>query len=45
MSAAVVGLVGLGALCWWLHIVTADGADPWLFKGGFLLVRPGDTAA
>ena len=35
--AAVVGLVGLGALCWWLHIVTADGADPWLFKGGFLL--------
>ena len=37
MSAALIGLVGLGALCWWLHIVTADGADPWLFKGGFLL--------
>ena len=35
--AAVVGLVGLGALCWWLHIVTPDGADPWLFKGGFLV--------
>ena len=37
-SSALVGLVGLGALCWWLHIVTADGADPWLFKGGFLVI-------
>jgi peptidoglycan/LPS O-acetylase OafA/YrhL len=35
--AAVVGLVGLGALCWFLHIVTSDGADPWLFRGGFFV--------
>ena len=33
---AVVGLVSLGALSWYLHVVTADGADPWLFRGGFL---------
>ena len=25
---AVVGLVGLGALCWYLHIVTPDGRRP-----------------
>ncbi len=35
--AAVVGLVGLGLLCWFLHIVTIDGADPWLFRGGFFV--------
>ena len=34
---AVVGLVGLGALCWYIHIVTPEGADPWLFRGGFFL--------
>ena len=34
---ALVGLVGLGAMCWWLHIVTVDGADPWLFRGGFVV--------
>jgi peptidoglycan/LPS O-acetylase OafA/YrhL len=34
---AVAGLIGLGALCWLLHIVTPEGADPWLFRGGFLL--------
>ena len=34
---AVVGLAGLAALCWFLHIVTPDGADPWLFRGGFLV--------
>ena len=31
------GSIGLGALCWLLHIVTPEGADPWLFRGGFLL--------
>ena len=36
-GAALVGLVGLGAMCWWVHIVSADGADPWLFRGGLLL--------
>ncbi len=34
---AVAGLAGLAALCWYLHIVTPDGADPWLFRGGFLV--------
>jgi peptidoglycan/LPS O-acetylase OafA/YrhL len=34
---AVAGLAGLAALCWRLHIVTPEGADPWLFKGGFVL--------
>ena len=33
---AVIGLVALGSLCWYLHIVTPAGADPWLFRGGFL---------
>ena len=42
--AAVVGLVGLGALCWFLHIVAQDGADPWLFRGGFFADRSGDAA-
>ncbi|MET0458158.1 MAG: acyltransferase family protein [Ilumatobacteraceae bacterium] len=35
--AAVLGLAGLAALCWYLHIVTVDGADPWLFRGGFFV--------
>jgi hypothetical protein len=34
---AVLGLAGLGALCWRLHYLTPDGADPWLFRGGFLV--------
>jgi peptidoglycan/LPS O-acetylase OafA/YrhL len=34
---ALAGLVGLAALCWSLHIVTPEGADPWLFRGGFFL--------
>jgi peptidoglycan/LPS O-acetylase OafA/YrhL len=36
-GVAVVGLASLAALCWTLHIVTPEGADPWLFRGGFLL--------
>ena len=35
--AAIVGLVALGALAWTMHIVTPEGADLWLFRGGFLL--------
>ena len=35
--AAVAGLAGLAALCWYLHIITPDGADPWLFRGGFFV--------
>ena len=34
---ALAGLVGLAALCWYLHIVTPEGVDPWLFRGGFFL--------
>ncbi len=35
--AAIVGFAGLALLCWYLHVVTPDGADPWLFRGGFFL--------
>ena len=35
---AVLGLLALGALCLLLHIVTEDGADPWLFRGGFFVI-------
>ncbi len=35
---AVFGLAALGALCLVLHIVTEDGADPWLFRGGFFVI-------
>ncbi len=34
---AVLGLAGLGALIWHLHVTTPAGADPWLFRGGFVL--------
>ena len=33
----VVGFVTLGALTWYVHVVTPDGADAWLFRGGFLI--------
>jgi peptidoglycan/LPS O-acetylase OafA/YrhL len=36
----LVALGGLGALfglCWFLHVITVDGPDPWLFRGGLLL--------
>lgn len=35
----MVGLAGLAVLAllnWRLHFMTPDGADPWLFRGGFL---------
>jgi hypothetical protein len=35
---ALVGLLGLGALMWYLHILTPENrADPWLFRGGFFV--------
>ena len=34
---AIVGLAALGAEMWYLHFFTPEGADPWLFRGGFLL--------
>ena len=41
---AVVGLAALGALAWYLHVVTPSETDitvhpdPWLFRGGFIAV-------
>ena len=35
---AIVGLTGLGALAWFLHVQTQNHADPWLFRSGFLAV-------
>ena len=35
---AVIGLVALGALAWFLHVQVDGHADPWLFRGGFLAV-------
>ena len=32
----LVGLLLLALLNWQLHFMTPDGADPWLFRGGFL---------
>ena len=34
---AIVGLAVLGAQTWYVHFVTPDGPDPWLFRGGFLI--------
>ena len=34
---ALAGLVGLGALCWFIYLIGPTGADPWLFRGGFFL--------
>jgi peptidoglycan/LPS O-acetylase OafA/YrhL len=34
---ALVGLVGLAALVWTLHIITPEGADLLLFRGGFFV--------
>ncbi len=34
---ALAGLAILAAMCWFVHVVTPAGADPWLFRGGFLV--------
>jgi hypothetical protein len=34
---ALVGFVALAAMAWWMYLIGPDGADPWLFRGGFLL--------
>ncbi len=36
-GVAFVGFVALGAMAWWMYLLGPDGADPWLFRGGFLL--------
>jgi len=34
---AILGLAALGAQSWYVHFITPDGPDPWLFRGGFLI--------
>ena len=34
---AVVGIAGLAAMTWYVNFITPDGADPLLFRGGFLV--------
>jgi peptidoglycan/LPS O-acetylase OafA/YrhL len=34
---ALCGLLVLGLQFWFVHVVTVNGADPWLFRGGFLV--------
>jgi peptidoglycan/LPS O-acetylase OafA/YrhL len=34
---ALAGLAVIGLQFWLLHVATVDGADPWLFRGGFLI--------
>jgi peptidoglycan/LPS O-acetylase OafA/YrhL len=35
--AALAGLALLGVQMWFVHVTTPEGADPWLFRGGFLI--------
>lgn len=35
--AALVGLIGLAAMVWWVPLITPAGADAFLFRGGFLV--------
>jgi len=35
--AALIGLVGLGAMTWLVFLMGPNGADPVLFRGGFLV--------
>jgi len=34
---ALVGFVALAAMCWRMYLIGPDGADPWLFRGGFFV--------
>jgi peptidoglycan/LPS O-acetylase OafA/YrhL len=34
---ALVGVIGLAAMIWFVYLVSPDGADPFLFRGGFVL--------
>lgn len=36
-GVALVGFVALAAMSWWMYLLGPDGANPWLFRGGFLL--------
>ena len=34
---ALCGFLGLAALTWTIHLVTPEGAGPWLFRGGMFM--------
>ncbi len=34
---ALVGFLALAAMCWWMYLLGPDGANAWLFRGGFFL--------
>ncbi len=34
---ALAGLIALGAMSWWMYLIGPNGANPWLFRGGFAL--------
>jgi peptidoglycan/LPS O-acetylase OafA/YrhL len=34
---ALIGFVALAAMCWWMYLLGPDGANAWLFRGGFFL--------
>jgi peptidoglycan/LPS O-acetylase OafA/YrhL len=36
-AVALVGFVALAAMSWWMYLLDPDGANPWLFRGGFLM--------
>ncbi len=36
-GAALLGFSALAAMVWWMYLLAPDGADPFLFRGGFLL--------
>jgi peptidoglycan/LPS O-acetylase OafA/YrhL len=36
-GVALVGFVALGAMAWSMYLLGPDGANPWLFRGGFVL--------
>lgn len=36
-GGALVGFIGLAAMCVYVGLVGTDGADPWLFRGGFFV--------
>jgi peptidoglycan/LPS O-acetylase OafA/YrhL len=36
-GVAVVGFLALAAMVWWMYLLDPDGANPWLFRGGFFL--------
>ena len=36
-GVALVGFLALAAMCWWMYLLGPDGANAWLFRGGFFL--------